>query len=242
MRYKATVIYDGTNYCGWQIQDDKPTVQQQIENALKTLFGKDTSIVGSGRTDSGVHALGQVFSFESDTTIPEKRLYKAINARLPSDIRVTECVSASPDFNARYSAKRKTYTYRLYCSETENPLKERYSVKCFPLDIALMKKAGSLLVGEHDFKAFSSVGSSVKTSIRKIYSLTIKKTGDDIEINVCGNGFLYNMVRIIAGTLVAVGERRLPIENIEKALICGDRTLVGKTLSAKGLTLKKVVY
>ncbi len=242
MRYKATVIYDGTNYCGWQIQADKPTVQEEIEKALEQLFGVKTAIVGSGRTDSGVHAEGQVFSFESDTNIDQKRLYKAINAYLPSDIRVIDCVIASPDFNARYSAKRKTYTYNLYCSEIENPLKERYAVKCFPLDISLMKKAGKILVGEHDFKAFSSTGSQVKTSIRKIYSLTVKKSKEDIQISVCGNGFLYNMVRIIAGTLVAVGEKRLPLENIQKALISGDRTLVGKTLPAKGLTLKKVLY
>ena len=242
MRYKATVIYDGTNYCGWQIQDDKPTVQQEIEKALKTLFGKDTSIVGSGRTDSGVHALGQVFSFESDTTIPEKRLYKAINAHLPCDIRVTECVSASPDFNARYSAKRKTYTYHLYCSETENPLKERYSVKCFPLDIALMKKAGILLVGEHDFKCFCASGSSVKTTVRTIYDIEIIKTEIGVDISVTGNGFLYNMIRTLVGTLIKMEKGDLTVEKAKEILSSGNRKLVGKTYPAKGLKLKSVIY
>lgn len=242
MRYKAVVTYDGTNYSGWQIQRGQVSVQEKIEEALERLFGTKTSIVGSGRTDAGVHAEGQVFSFESDTTIPQIRLYKAINAYLPEDIRVLSCEKTSADFNARHSAKKKTYCYRLYCSEVENPLKERYSVKIFPVDIDKMKEAAKLLIGEHDFKAFCSTGSSVKSTVRKIYSLSIKKVKEDITITVCGNGFLYNMVRIIVGTLVGVGEGRIPLDNIKKALICGDRTLVGKTLSAKGLTLKKVVY
>lgn len=242
MRYKATVCYDGTNYSGWQIQCGQISVQQKIEEALENLFGTKTSIVGSGRTDAGVHAEGQVFSFESDTTIPQTRLYKAINAYLPEDIRVISCEVASANFNARYSAKKKTYSYRLYCSEVENPLKDRYSVKIFPVDISKMKEAGKLLLGEHNFKAFCSTGSSVKSTVRKIYSLSIKKVKEDITITVCGNGFLYNMVRIIVGTLVAVGEGRLPLENIKKALESGDRTLLGKTLPPKGLTLKKVYY
>ena len=242
MKYKATVAYDGTNYAGWQIQPKLHTVQQQIETALETLFGVKTPIIGSGRTDAGVHAEGQVFSFESNTSIPEKRLYKAINAYLPEDIRVLDCSIADTDFNARYSAKKKTYSYKLYCSEVENPLKERYAVKIFPVDIDKMRLAAKTLIGTHDFKAFCSTGSSVKTTVRKIYSLTIKKCGDDITVTVCGNGFLYNMVRIIVGSLVAVGENRLSIENIKKALESGERNLLGKTLPPKGLTLKKVYY
>ena len=242
MRYKAVVTYDGTSYSGWQVQCGQVSVQEKIEEALGKLFGCKTSIVGSGRTDAGVHAEGQVFSFESDTSIPQIRLYKAINAYLPEDIRVISCEIAPADFNARYSAKKKTYCYRLYCSEVENPLKDRYSVKIFPVDIDKMKEAGKLLIGEHDFKAFCSTGSSVKSTVRKIYSLSIKKVKEDITITVCGNGFLYNMVRIIVGTLVAVGEGRLPLENVKKALENGDRTLLGKTLPPKGLTLKKVYY
>ena len=242
MRYKATVCYDGTAYSGWQIQPNHTTVQQVIENALLQLFGTQTPIVGSGRTDAGVHAEGQVFSFESDTNIPEKRLYKAINAYLPSDIRVLDCKTVSANFNARYSAKRKTYCYNLYQSEIENPFKERFAVKVFPLDLDLMKKGAELLVGQHDFKAFCSTGSSVKTTVRTIYSIKITQRKKDISITICGNGFLYNMVRIIAGTLVSLAEGRLSLENLSNALKTGNRTLVGKTLPAKGLTLKKVYY
>lgn len=242
MTIKAVVLYDGTNFSGWQVQDGKRTVQGEIERALKELSGEDIRIVGSGRTDAGVHAEGQVFSFKTDLKIDDKRLYKAINARLPEDIRLSSTQKVDDNFNARYSAKKKTYEYRFYLGETINPLKERHALNIYGVDLEAMCQAAKLFKGEHDFSAFCSTGSSVKTTVRKIYSCSLKKSGDDVIFSVSGNGFLYNMVRIMAGTLLYVGEGKIPKENVLKAFESGDRMLLGKTLSPKGLVLKKVEY
>lgn len=242
MTVKATVCYDGTDFLGWQVQEGKRTVQGEIERALKELSGEDIRITGSGRTDAGVHAEGQVFSFKTTLKIDEKRLYKAINAYLPQDIRLLSTEKTDEDFNARYSAKRKTYEYRFYESETVNPLKERYALNVYDIDFSAMKECVKLFKGKHDFSAFCSTGSSVKTTERTVYSCSLKKSGESIVFSVTGNGFLYNMVRIMAGTLLCVGEGKIPKENVLKAFETGDRKLLGKTLSPKGLCLKKVVY
>ena len=240
---KLTLSYDGTNYCGWQKQKNGVSVQEIVEKALKELTDKEISVVASGRTDAGVHAEAQVVSFEYDGNIPADRLYLALNQLLPDDIKATGSSEEGKSFNARKSAKKKTYVYSFYVSKTMLPLKERYAtlVKEKP-DVSLMKKAGELLIGEHDFSAFCSVGSSVKTTTRTIYSIDVLEEGDTINVYVCGNGFLYNMVRIIAGTLLEIGQKKRTEESIVKALESGKRELLAKTLPAKGLSLKSVEY
>ena len=240
---KLTLSYDGTNYCGWQKQKNGVSVQEIVEKALKELTGQEISVVASGRTDAGVHAEAQVVSFDYDGNIPPERLYLALNTILPDDIKATDSSEEGKSFNARKSAKKKTYVYSFYVSKTILPLKERYAtlVKEKP-DLALMEKASKLLIGKHDFSAFCSVGSSVKTTTRTIYSIDALEEGDTINVYVCGNGFLYNMVRIIAGTLLEIGQKKRTEESIVKALESGKRELLAKTLPAKGLSLKSVEY
>lgn len=243
MRVKLTICYDGTSYCGWQRQKNGFTIQEAIEQAIEKLTGEKVAVTGSGRTDSGVHAKGQVAHFDTNSTIPAEKFSFALNPLLPDDIKVLKSELASGSFHSVHSAKRKTYVYTLYLSPVPIPVYERYATRIDgKVDIEKMKNAIKLFIGEKDFKAFSSTGSSIKSSIRKIYSLTIKKKGEFILIKVTGNGFLYNMVRIIAGTLVAIGKGEIEIENVEKAFLTGKRTYAGKTLAAKGLTLFSVQY
>jgi len=242
MRICAIVAYDGTDFFGWQVQPDKRTVQGVLENALSQLFKTTIKITGSGRTDTGVHAQGQTFSFMVDTTIPPNKIYRAINPLLPPDVKVLSTKKVPDSFNARSSAKKKTYEYNFYLSTVENPLKERYALMVYPTDINKMKQGASLLLGEHDFKAFSATGSSKVTTVRTIYDIRVVKKGQDLTLSITGSGFLYNMVRIIAGSLLAVADGKIPLENISLALTTGDRNLLSKTLPAKALTLKKVSY
>ncbi len=244
MKIMLTLSYDGTSYCGWQAQPNCDTVQERIENAIFKVTGEKARITGSGRTDSGVHALGQTahFSVKKDT-IPAEKYAKALNAYLPSDIRVLSSVEASDGFDACRGAKQKTYKYSCYISDIELPLKERYAVRLdSSLDIEKLKKGAFVFLGTHDFKGFCSTGSSIKTTERTIYALDIDFNGLDLTFSITGNGFLYNMVRIIVGTLVKLGENKCRIDDIEEMLKSGDRTLGGKTLPAKGLCLEKVVY
>ena len=243
MRVLLTVMYDGTNFCGYQVQPNKRTVEEEINNAIYKITGEKVKSIASGRTDSGVHALGQKVHFDTCSNIPCKSFLKALNGVLPSDIRVLNSKRVKDDFNARYSAKEKTYVYSLYYGETENPLKSRYKTYINkPLDIEKMKMAAKVLVGTNDYKCFLASGSSVKDTVRTIYSIKIIKKGKDVDIKVSGNGFLYNMVRIIAGTLVGVSYGNIAIEDIEKALKTGNRKLVGKTMPPQGLCLLSVSY
>lgn len=242
MKIKAIVCYDGTDFFGWQIQPDKRTVQGVLQDALTQLFSTPIKIIGSGRTDTGVHAEGQVFSFEVNTTIPPDKICRAINPLLPPDVKVLSTKKVSNNFNARASATKKTYEYNFYMSKIENPLKERFALMIYPTNVELVKKTAKLLLGEHDFKAFSATGSSKVTTIRTIYDIKVIQKGQNLCLRVTGSGFLYNMVRIIAGSLIAVGDGRIPAENIVLALNSGNREYLSKTLPAKGLTLKKVSY
>ncbi len=243
MRIMLTLSYDGTDFCGWQIQPNGRTVQEELERAVFEVTNEKVRVTGSGRTDAGVHAKGQVAHFDTQTEIPAERLYKALNAHLPQDIRVIKSQKASDTFDACRGAKRKTYVYSAYLAETERPLKERYAVRLDEnLNVSAMQKACAVFLGEHDFKGFCSSGSSIKTTVRKIYSLTVDFNGEDLIFTVTGNGFLYNMVRIIVGTLVKVGEGKADQTDIEKMLETGERALGGKTLSAKGLCLDSVYY
>lgn len=242
-RYKITLSYLGTNYCGWQNQKNGVSVQQVVEEAFTKLFAEKTAVTASGRTDAGVHAEGQVAHFDAETTIPADKIPFAVNTLLPEDIRVLSCEQASEGFHARFGAKEKTYKYRLYVSPHLNPLKnniaERITAKP---NIGEMKRAAGIIVGKHDFKCFEAAGSAVKNTVRTVKKIEIDAEGSDIRISVTGDGFLYNMVRIIAGTLVDVGNGKINADDVEKIILSGDRTLSGKTLPAKGLTLISVEY
>jgi len=243
MRYRITIEYSGKNYNGWQRQENGLGVQQVIEDTLSKLTGKTVVITGSGRTDTGVHAAGQVAHFDSDTKItPEKMLY-AMNALLPDDIKLTQCETVPEDFHAQYSAKRKTYRYQMYLSRIPSPLKDDYYAQVIPpVDVDKIRRAAGKLVGEHDFKAFCTSGVPKKTTVREIYSLNVSEEGEILAFEIEGNGFLYNMVRIIAGTLISIGRGKLPEITIEEMLATGVRKLGGKTFPAKGLCLMRVEY
>lgn len=246
MRIKLTVGYDGTELCGWQVQKNGVSVQGLLEEAIFGVTGERVRVTGSGRTDAGVHAAGQVAHFDTSSGIPANRFYLALNARLPQSVRVIKSEEAAADFHACNSAKKKTYVYSLYVSDVENPLKERYSVRIDEgTDIEKMRAAAREFVGEHDFSAYKASGSAAKTTIRRIYSLSVESFGgisEDIKITVCGNGFLYNMVRIIAGTLVAAGRGELSAEDIKSSLKTGARPKNVKTFPAKGLCLLSAEY
>ena len=243
MRIKLTLTYDGAYFCGWQKQKNGVSVQSTVEDAVFSLTGEKVSVVGSGRTDAGVHAKGQVAHFDTSANIPPEKFYKALNTILPDGVKALSSEKVADSFNANRTAKRKTYKYSLYVSDVEQPLKERYSARVYgDIDVSKMQNAANLLIGEHDFKAFSATGGSVKTTVRTIYGINVEKTGEDIKIKVCGNGFLYNMVRIIVGALVKIGKGEMPEENLIKALKTGERDLLAETLPAKGLCLLSVEY
>jgi len=247
MRIVLTVAYDGTHFCGWQIQENGRTVQGELERALFLATGENIRITGSGRTDSGVHAAGQVCHFDTASSIPPEKFYICVNKYLPSDVSVLSSRAADEKFDCSRAAKRKTYRYRIYVSNVENPLLERYSTRVpVPPDIALMQKGAEYFVGEHDFKAFCAAGSSAKTTVRKIYSVNIFKENffgaEVISFDVCGGGFLYNMVRSMVGELIEVGFSRLPPEAVRDVLSLPDREKIGRTMKAKGLTLLSVEY
>lgn len=243
MRYKLTIQYDGTAYCGWQKQKNGISVQEVLTTALQSLAKGEVKLVGSGRTDAGVHAEGQVAHVDMDTPVPAEKIALAVNARLPSDIVVLKSELGGEDFHARYSAKRKTYRYSTYVSDVVLPLRDRYALKLDKLpDIEKMKEGAGLIEGEHDFKCFLSSGSAVKDTVRTVYSLNVELKDGGVEFSVCGNGFLYNMVRIIVGTLLDIGYGVRSVQDLEKALLTGDRKLCGKTVAAKGLRLSSVEY
>ena len=240
---KLVIAYDGTAYHGWQTQLNGATIQETIENAIGIVAKQKTDLTGSGRTDSGVHALGQVANFKADTKIPEEKIKIALNANLPSDIRILDSVDVSMDFNSRFDAVDKTYMYQIYNDRVGNPFYSRYS-SFVPqiLDIDKMEQALKLLVGTHDFKGFMAAGSQTKTTVRTIFDANLTNDGNLIKIFVNGNGFLYNMVRIIAGTLIDIGKGLKDITSIEEALINKDRRVLGSTADPEGLFLMEVNY
>ena len=242
MVVKLTISYDGTDYAGWQVQDNGITVQQVVETALHTLTGQNIRITGSGRTDAGVHALGQVATFSVNATIPATAYAKALNTYLPKNIRVLSSTEVADDFNARFSAKRKTYGYRLYVSNTEIPVKDRFAVRVDSIDEDLLKQAFAVIKGKHDFKGFSATGSSVIDTVRTVYSLKLKKVDGFYEIQITGNGFLYKMVRFIVGGLLAVAYKKISIDVLNKVLNGDKRPNAIKAMPAKGLTLLSVEY
>ncbi len=247
MRYALLVSYDGTNYGGWQVQNNCVSVQEKLEDAALGLFGKRTAVTASGRTDAGVHARAQVCHLDAETSVPAGKIADALNMRLPEDISVLSSVTAPEGFDANRSAKKKTYCYRMYFSPRRNPLSDRYSVWVKgSADIAKMQYVLRFFEGEHDFSAYAKSGTAAKTFTRIIYSATLRAqsspTALNVEIYLTGNGFLYNMVRTIAGTALYFANGALGEERVIKSLETGNRDFVGKTMPARGLTLESVDY
>lgn len=247
MRYALLIAYDGTSYGGWQIQKNKITVQQRLEEAVQSALGCRAAVTASGRTDSGVHAAGQVCHLDAQTSIPPERLADALNAHLPCDISVLRSVAAPAGFDACRSARKKTYCYRVYVSPRRNPLKDRYSHWLKDgVDVAKLRDIAGCFVGEHDFKAYCKSRSSAKTTVREVYAVEVAESysrfGRDIEIYVTGAGFLYNMVRTMAGTMLYYAAGVLDRDGVVRSLAEGRRELVGKTMPAAGLTLESVDY
>ena len=248
MRYVLKIAYDGTAYAGWQRQKNALSVQEALENAVLSALHEDIRVTASGRTDAGVHAAGQVCHFDSNTiTVPPEKMPDCLNRHLPPDVRVVEGWAAGEDFDANRSAKRKTYCYSLYVSPREMPLKDRYSVRIEDASaLEVLQAKAKLFEGEHDFKAFCASGSSVKTTVRRVYQVRVEEGESygsrDIKIFVTGNGFLYNMVRTMVGELLDLSMGRRTEESLTTAYETGERGLLGKTMPAKGLTLISVEY
>ena len=243
MRVKLVVAYEGTNYCGWQIQPNGITIEQVLNETLSSLLGEEITVTGASRTDAGVHSLGNVAVFETHTKMPAEKISFARNQRLPEDIVVQESCQVPEDFHPRFSKSRKTYEYRILNCRFRQPLERRTSYFYhYPLDVSAMQKAAAYLVGEHDFTSFASVHAQTNTYVRMIYALDVVREGDMIRIRVQGNGFLYNMVRIIAGTLIQVGAGIKKPEDMESILAGKDRELAGPTAPAHGLTMIGLEY
>lgn len=239
---KLTIQYDGTKYCGWQKQPNSSGIQGTIEYAIYEITREKVNIIGSGRTDAGVHALGQVANLKTNSNIPAARIPDALNAKLPKDISIIDCQEVSDDFHSRYSATGKIYRYLIYNKPYRSPLYKdiSYHVR-YDLDIQKMRVEAQSLLGTHEFKGFMSSGSSVKDTVRTIHNISIEESGDLIVLEVEGNGFLYNMVRIIVGTLVDIGRGRID-KPLEEIIASQDRGEAGHTAPAHGLFLKKVHY
>lgn len=241
---KLTIEYDGKNFAGWQSQPGKVSVQSEIEKAINEITGEEVEITASGRTDAGVHALGQVANFHTNTKIEIEKIPYAINSKLTKSIVVKKAEEVEERFHSRYNCKEKTYRYIVNNSEFPSAL-ERYREYHMPikLDIENMKKALTYFEGEHDFKGFkSSGGNAKKTTVRTITKAILKEKDGRIFIELTGNGFLYNMVRIIAGTIVDVGLGKINAEDIPEIIESKDRTRAGKTLPPHGLYLLEVEY
>ncbi|MBQ7057894.1 MAG: tRNA pseudouridine(38-40) synthase TruA [Firmicutes bacterium] len=248
-RIGMVIAYDGTAYAGWQKQENGPSVQQTIEDTIERLFHERVSLMGSGRTDAGVHAQGQVAAMDFSHPIPTDKLKLALNSNLPEDIRIYQVFEAAEDFHPRFQAKQKTYIYRIWNGSVMPPSIRQYAVLIdYPLDVDRMNEAAALLLGEHDFKAFRSSGGMNLSTVRRIYQASFEVTkhtedqGQEIVFTVTGNGFLYNMVRIMVGTLLEIGSGKREIDDIRQALDSGDRTWLGPTAPAKGLCLFCVDY
>ena len=240
---KLTIEYDGKCYNGWQKQPDKLNIQGEIEKAIYNITKEKVELIGSGRTDAGVHALGQVANFKTNSNIPIEKIPLAINSQLKSSIIIKSAEEVDERFHSRYNAKHKTYRYIINNSKTGTALYRNLQY-CFPikLDVEKMKEASKFFEGEHGFKAFKSSGTSAKNSVRTIYKAVVKEEGENIIIELTGNGFLYNMVRIISGTLLDVGLGKINPSEIPDIINSKDRQRAGKTLPAHGLYLVEVLY
>lgn len=237
------VAYDGTNYCGWQVQPNGITVEEVLNRSLSNLLGEKIEVMGASRTDSGVHSLGNVAIFDTNTRMPADKIAFALNQRLPEDIVVQGSCEVPSDWHPRYQESTKTYEYRILNRTFRMPTRrlDTYFYH-YPLDVEQMSEAASYLVGTHDFASFCAANAQVKSTVRTIYSCTAQKENDIITIRVTGNGFLYNMVRIIAGTLIEVGAGKRRPEEIKDILAAENRDAAGPTAPAQGLTMMGIEY
>lgn len=242
-RIKLTVAYDGTNYHGWQFQPGSLTIEGELNKNLSRLFKEEITVIGASRTDSGVHALCNVAVFDTNARIPAEKVAYALNQLLPEEIRIRKSEEVESDFHPRKQAARKTYEYKILNEEFANPTERLYAHFTYvPLNVEKMQEAADYLVGKHDFQSFCAAGSTAETTVRTIYDIQIDKKDSMIRIRVTGNGFLYNMVRIIAGTLIEAGKGRFTPEQIKEILEAKDRTKAGPTAPARGLMLVKYQF
>lgn len=255
---KLTLEYNGTNYCGWQVQrsPQKKSIQETIEKTLRKILQEKVKLIASGRTDAGVHALAQVANFKTTSSISLDKLQRALNGILPHDIAVTKVEDVPPDFHARFNAKSKVYRYTILNGPHRSALLgDKVYFYPYPLDIRLMQRVSRCLLGKHDFKAFCASSSSAKDTVRTIKRITVKKLpyplyalrymlkeSPLIIIDIEADGFLYNMVRVIVGTLIEIGRAKFPPGSLRKALLSGDRKFTGPTLPPSGLCLLEVKY
>lgn len=247
MVYVLKIAYDGTDYAGWQRQKNALSVQECVEDAIMAALHSEVRVTGSGRTDAGVHAAGQICHFKADFTVPANRMPQCLNPYLPPSIRVLDSWEGGENFDACRSAKRKTYRYRLYVGASEHPLLDRYAARVESLpDVDVMRGYCREFEGERDYKAFCASGSSVKTTVRTVYSVRVEEVIEYgvrvLDIFVTGNGFLYNMVRTMAGELVELSIGKRTVAHLHEAFATGNRSLLGKTMPAKGLTMMSVEY
>lgn len=247
---RLTIEYDGTNYNGWQIQQKKPkevgtekTIQGVIERVLGGILQEEVRLIGAGRTDAGVHALGQVANFKTKSKTPITVIQKALNGLLPKDIIIRDIEEVKPYFNARFDARSKIYRYQILNRDYSSAFDRLYQYHVpYKLDVRLMRQEARVLVGRHDFKSFQAADKRERMSVRNLRRISIRRDGPAISIDIEADGFLYNMVRNIVGTLIEIGRGKFPPGSMRKILLAKDRTLAGPTAPAKGLSLVQVRY
>lgn len=242
-RIGLTVAYDGSQYCGWQIQDNGRTIQGELNRCLEELLGHPVQTAGASRTDAGVHALGNVAVFDTDSRIPAEKFSYALNQRLPEDIRIQASREVEPDFHPRFCDSEKTYEYRILNRHFPLPTQRLYSYFYhYPLDVERMREASSYLIGQHDFASFCGSGAQVKTTVRRVTGISVQRKDSTVCIQVSGRGFLYHMVRILAGTLLEIGNGMYPPGHMREVLEARDRSAAGPTAPACGLTLLGIEF
>ncbi len=242
-RIMLTVAYDGTAYCGWQVQPNGDTIEANLNRHLSELLGEPITVIGASRTDSGVHAKGNVAVFDTNARIAADKIALAMNTRLPHDIKVQSSREVPPDFHPRYREVVKTYEYRICNRRIPDPCERLYALFYYwPLDETKMQQAADCLVGTHDFSSFCSHRPEDKNCVRTIYELKVTREGDIVKIRITGSGFLYNMVRIIAGTLLRIGTGAVPAEQMKQILDAKDRKVACETARPEGLTLIGIEY
>ena len=237
-RVMLTVAYDGTAYHGWQVQPNGVTIEGELNRVLKELTGEEIQVIGASRTDAGVHGLCNIAVFDTESNIPGEKFSYALNQRLPEDIKVVDSCEVAEDFHPRHVSSKKTYEYKIYNAKFPDPTKRLYSHFTYtPLNVEKMQEAATYLIGEHDFKSFCAPAAVVETTVRTLYKAEVIQDEEYIRIRVQGNGFLYNMVRIIVGTLMEVGSGKRQPEDIKTILEAKDRNAAGPTAPARGLML-----
>lgn len=242
-RILLVVAYEGTKYCGWQVQPNKPTVEEVLNRELTRLLGEKIEVIGASRTDSGVHAMGNVAVFDTETRIPAEKICYAVNRSLPEDIVVQSSREVPREFHPRHCDSFKTYEYRIWNADFIQPFNRKYTHFVYrELDTDAMQRAAGQLLGTHDFTSFCSVKTQVQDHVRTITEAKVGRDGKLVTIRICGNGFLYNMVRIIAGTLIKVGMHEFPENCISSILEAKNREAAGPTAPAQGLMLIGIEY